>query len=231
MRLLPLNLATFKLNEGQNMSLKRSSAEALERKTSTLVVVETTDLLLGEARAVIEGADHMTHKPTLIASLLLVSGRRTAEITNGHSTFTEVLGQDHHALFEGQLKQRGNAKPYTIPLLVPFKVFIHGFTTLQCMQGHEKLPNDKAKDKYQSMVADAVSEPVLKKLPHGKNTPHTLRSIYVAIVDSVFTHKFPKAGLTKQVLGHSDSNDSLHYSSVRLDPLPTTSLGELPVYG
>jgi len=73
-----------------------------------------------------------------------------------------VLGKDHHALFSGQLKQRGNAKPYTIPLLVPFKSFIHGhgFMTLQAMQGHEKLPNDEAKDKYQTMVGDAVSEPV-----------------------------------------------------------------------
>jgi hypothetical protein len=233
MRLLPSNLDTFKLNEGQNMSLKRNSADALERKTSILMVVETTDRLLDEARAVLEGADSKTHKPTLIVVLLIVSGRRTAEITNGHSTFAEVLGKDHHALFEGQLKQRDKAKPYIIPVLVPVKVFLHGFKTLQDMQDHAKLPNDNdvAKDKYQKMVADAVSEPVLKNLPHGKKKPHDLRSIYVAIVDSVFTHQFPKAGLTKRVLGYCDPNDAIHYASVRLDPLPTMSLGELPVYG
>ena len=53
------------------------------------------------------------------------------------------------------------------------------------------------------MVADAVSESVLKNRPPGQNKPHTLRSVYVAIVDSVFARKFPKAGMTKRVLGHS----------------------------
>jgi hypothetical protein len=227
LRLLPSNLSTFKLIDGQTASLKQNSAEALERKTSTLIVVTTTDLLLDEARAVIEGANSTTHMPTLTVALLLVSGRRTAEITNGNSIFTEVPGKDYHALFDGQLKQRGTALPYTIPLVVPFKLFLHGYMTLQEMQKHAQLPNEEAKAKYQPMVADAVSK--TKNLPGGL-TPHDLRTVYAAVINSVFAHQLPIPGLIKRVLGHSSVMESLHYSNVRLDPLPTASLGELPTY-
>jgi hypothetical protein len=227
LRLLPSNLSTFKLIDGQTASLKQHSAEALERKTSTLIVVKTTDLLLDEARAVIEGANSTTHMPTLTVALLLVSGRRTAEITNGNSIFTEVPGKDYHALFKGQLKQRGNALPYTIPLVVPFKSFHHGYMTLQEMQKHAQLPNEEAKAKYQPMVADAVSK--TKNLPGGL-TPHDLRTVYAAVINSVFAHQLPIPGLIKRVLGHSSVMESLHYSNVRLDPLPTASLGALPTY-
>ena len=230
LRLLPSNLETFRLNEGQNMGLKRNSAAALERKISKVMVVTTTDILLDEARDVLETAnDRTASMPPLIEALLLVSGRRTAEITNGHSTFTEVLGQDYHARFTGQAKTRGKAVPYIIPLLVPYTAFINGVVALQAMQRHEKLPNKKAKDKYQSLVSDALSKPVLTNLPRGLK-PHGLRSIYAAIVVSVFAHQVAIPRVVERVLGHSSAVESLNYSSVRLDPLPTMSLGDLPVY-
>ena len=232
LRLLPSNISTFKLNQEQNTELKCNSTAALARKISKVSVVATTDLLLDEACAVIDSANN-AHMLTLILALMVISGRRTAEITNGHSTFTEVLGQDHHAQFTGQLKTRGNAETYTIPLLVPFKTFIKGFKAMQAMQRNEKLPNDEAKDKYQSILSKAFSKQrVLKNLPR-RLTPHDLCSIYAAIVVSVFAHgqlTIPIPGVVERVLEHGSVSQSLHYSSVRLDPPPTKSLGKLPVY-
>jgi len=230
LRLLPSNISTFKLNQEQNTELKCNSTAALERKISKVSVVAATDLLLDEACAVINSANN-AHMLTLILALMVVSGRWTAEITNGHSTFTEVLGQDHHAQFTGQLKTRGNAETYIIPLLVSFKTFIKGFKAMQAMQRNEKLPNDEAKDKYQSILSKALSKQrVLKNLPH-RLTPHDLRSIYVAIVVSVFAHgQLTIPGVVERVLGHGSVSQLLHYSSVRLDPPPTKSLGKLPVY-
>ena len=142
-----------------------------------------------------------------------------------------MLGQDHHAQFTGQLKTRGNAETYTIPLLVPFKTFIKGFKAMQAIQRNEKLPNDEAKDKYLSILSKALSKQrVLKNLPR-RLTPHDLRSIYAAIVVSVFAlGQLTIPGVVERVLGHGSVTQSLHYSSVRLDPPPTKSLGELPVY-
>jgi len=114
----------------------------LERKTSNVRVVATIDLLLDKAKAVLDSANK-ADMLTLIAAVMVVTGRRTAEITNGHSTFTEVPGQDHHAQFTGQLKTRGNAKPYTIPILIPFETLVKGFAAMQLMQRNKKLPNDK----------------------------------------------------------------------------------------
>ena len=213
LRLLPSNLSTFKLNQEQNTELKCNSTAALERKISKVSVVATTDLLLDEACAVIDSANN-AHMLTLILALMVVSGRRTAEITNGHSTFTEVLGQDHHAQFTGQLKTRGNAETYIIPLLVPFNTFIKGFKAMQAMQRNKNLPNDEAKDKYQSILSKALSKQrVLKNLPR-RLTPHDLRSIYAAIVVSVFAHgQLTIPGVVERVLGHGSLSQSLHYSS------------------
>jgi len=36
--------------------------------------------------------------------------------------------------------------------------------------------------------------------------------------------------VVERILGHGNVNQSLHYSSMRLDKPPTRSLGELPVY-
>jgi len=106
-RLLPPNMDTFKLTHEQNTELKRKQAEGLERKTSNVCVVATSiDLLLDEAKAVLDSADkadkaNKADMLTLITAVMVVTGRRTAEITNGHSTFEEVPGQDHRARFHG----------------------------------------------------------------------------------------------------------------------------------
>jgi len=236
-RLLPPNMDTFKLTHEQNTELKRKQAEGLERKTSNVCVVATSiDLLLDEAKAVLDSADkadkaNKADMLTLITAVMVVTGRRTAEITNGHSTFEEVPGQDHHARFTGQVKTRGKPKPYTIPILVPFETLVKGFAAMQLMQRNEKLPNDKAKGKYQSILSTALSKQrVLQNLPSRLN-PHDLRSIYAAIVVSVFAHgQLTIPGVVEQILGHGNVNQSLHYSSMRLDKPPTRSLGELPAY-
>ena len=217
-RLLPPNMNTFKLTREQNTELKRKQAEGLERKTSNVCVVATgIDLLLDEAKAVLDSADKADKADmlTLIAAVMVVTGRRTAEITNGHSTFKEVPGQDHHARFTGQLKTRGKPKPYTIPILVPFETLVKGFAAMQLMQRNEKLPNDKAKDKYQLILSKALSKQrVLKNLPSRLN-PHDLRSIYAAIVVSVFAHgQLTIPGVVERILGHGNVNQSLHYSSM-----------------
>ena len=229
-RLLPSNMTTFKLTHEQNTELKRNQSEGLERKTSNVRVVATIDLLLDEAKAILDSAN-TADMPTLIGAVLVVTGRWTAEITNGHSTFTEVPGQDHHAQFTGQLKARGKAKPYTIPILVPFETLAKGFAAMQLMQQNEKLPNDKAKEKYQSNFSNALyNHRVLENMP-SRLKPHDLRSIYAATVVSVFAHgQLTIPGVVERVLGHGNVSQLLHYSSVRLDPPPEKSLGELPVY-
>ena len=82
--------------------------------------------------------------------LLLVTGRRLAEIMNGRSKFTPIEDQPYHARFTGQLKRkRGDESEmedsdneddgydseddstYKIPLLVPFDTFEKGWKALR----------------------------------------------------------------------------------------------------
>jgi len=79
-RLLPPNMDTFKLTHEQNTELKRKQAEGLERKTSNVCVVATSiDLLLDEAKAVLDSADkadkaNKADMLTLIAAVMVVTG-------------------------------------------------------------------------------------------------------------------------------------------------------------
>ena len=103
---------------------------------------------------------------------------------------------------------------------------------MQLMQRNEKLSNDKAKGKYLSILSKALyNHSVLENMP-SRLKPHDLRSMYAAIVVSAFAHgKRNIPGVVEQILRHDNVNQSLHYSSMRLDQPPTRSLGELPAYG
>ena len=50
----------------------------------------------------------------------------------------------HRALFEGQLKKKGRAEAYEIPLLVPFALFDRGLRALREKQALEAVLSDPA---------------------------------------------------------------------------------------
>jgi integrase len=177
----------------------------------------------------------------LAVTLLLVSGRRSAEILNGRSVFAPRADSHFHAQFRGQLKKQGNAAAYTIPLLVPFNVFAQALQILRQKQSAAgispvKLSEEAVHSKYQKRVASVLDERritgFLPSLPlsdatcNRHLTPHDLRAIYVALVQKMFCCDYEFPQVAKLVLGHKSVTESLHYQTVRV-LASTTRLGML----
>ena len=116
-------MAEFTLTKDEEVEFKRGQAVALVKKNKTLLHVDAGQLM-ERATAVLDNAANETLM-ILLAALLVVSGRRTVELTNGKSVFRSADDKGHHfAWFRGQAKKRGAAKEYLIPLMVSYTRFM-----------------------------------------------------------------------------------------------------------
>jgi len=224
LRLLPPNMDGFALTRRETLDLKRRREEAqLARQEAPLVVADAPRLLRA-ATAMLASATASTSFPRLILPLLLVSGRRFAEVVNGRSSFTPTA-HPYLCIFNGQLKKRGRAQPYTIPLLVPFAAFERALRVLREKQGGAELANGVAKDRYGANAQRALADGVLVGLPSCHL--HDLRSAYVALVDHVYQCPFTFNRLAMRILGHDCLTESLCYNHVKLAGGSRGSLGPL----
>ena len=108
LKLLPANLDGFSLPREETLSLKRQREENLLAKNDGLLAIPDFAKLIATATAMLETASPTHSFPQLILPLLLVSGRRFAELVNGRSTFAPAP-HEHYTIFSGQLKKRGGA--------------------------------------------------------------------------------------------------------------------------
>jgi hypothetical protein len=246
-KVCPPNLSTFKLTNGQATSLQRSHAEALETKLTLLITVSDPDSVLREAFIRLFNASSSSGVAELAIPLLLVSGRRTAEILNGRSKFEAMASSPFHALFTGQLKKGGEADdetaPYGIPLLVPFPMFDRALTLLrerQTLDGvvPSELSQAMVHCKYQKLLSRAMDrigdKRIIPSLPltdcHNSRhmKPHDLRATYVSLVSAKFHAPYAFAHVAMRVLGHASPQESLHYSCVRLGACVDECFAALP---
>jgi integrase len=231
-QLLPPNMASFKLSDKESDELKRKPSDALEEKTSMLICIPNGDMVVQEAAEMLFNAKRYTIKQLAIP-LLLVSGRRSAEVLNMRSLFARREDSQFHALFSGQLKKKGKAEDYVIPLLVSFDIFAYGLAVLRDKQAAENVPAAQLSDedvhsRYQRRVAGELDERggtgFLPSLPAadvtGKKhlTPHSLRSIYAALVMGMFVCPYTFPQVAKLILGHETVAESLHYQVVQVLP-------------
>ena len=219
LRLLPTNLDDFTLPRDETLTLKRQREEHLLAKNDALLVVPEFAKLLATATAMMETATPDDAFPRLILPLLLVSGRRFAELVNGRSTFAPAP-HEHYAAFSGQLKKRGAQAAYRIPLLVPYATFAKGLLALRQRQARSRtsaaaLTNAQATARYQANVQRGLEGGALPGMPHGSHI-HDLRGAYVAAVGAMFVSPVSAPRMAMRVLGHDTLQDSLAYSHVRL---------------
>ena len=208
MQLLPPSLDTFKLTNAEEEELKDFQTEALIRKNETLIDVDAAQLL-AHVTTVLEQAKGTPVR--LLSALLLASGRRTCEIANGRSIFT-AAERPHYAYFDGQAKKRGHAKPYLIPLLVPFDVFSSALAVFRELQGDvSQMSNKQIKTRYQSTIGRALKKGALPV----QCKPHDLRSVYVSLVYIAFESPFTLQRTAMAICGHARLGESLAYGNVR----------------
>ena len=231
LRLLPANLDAFRLSRDETLSLKRQREASLLRKSDAPLTVPCFAKLLATVRAMLETATPNDTYARLILPLLLVSGRRFAEVANGRSTFVP-LPAEHYAVFTGQLKKKGGVAPapYTIPLLVPFGSFATGLLALRQKQACAlaNLTNAETTKRWQKTVQRGLDGGALPGFPPTAHI-HDLRATYVAAVGELFVSPVSAPRMAMRVLGHETLQDSLAYSHVRVEGVGelAASLGPL----
>ena len=227
LRILPPALDAFRLSDRDTLALKRKREAAVVAKNESLLVVPDAAALLGAAAAALQAATPRDSYATLLLPLLLVSGRRLSEIANGRSTFTQ-LPHEHTCMFDGQLKKKGTAKPYVIPILVPFRLFANGLRVLREKQRGETLTNAQAKNRYQGNLQRDLSHGALRGMPQQCHI-HDLRATYMVAVCELFVSPWTFSRTAMACLGHESMQESLCYQSVRLEGISNLrgSLGPL----
>ena len=229
-KLLPANLDGFHLAKEETLRLKRQREESLLAKNDALVVIPDFAKLLATAKAMLDTATPRDTFPRLILPLLLVSGRRFAELCNGRSIFAPAANEQY-TVFTGQLKKRRPQPQYSIPLLVPYDSFAKGLLALrqkQAMKGTvATFTNAQITARFQPNVQRGLEAGALPGMPTSSHI-HDLRAAYVAGVGALFVSPVSAPRMAMKILGHETLLDSLAYSHVKLEGVELAgSLGPL----
>lgn len=227
------NLMGVKLPHEDRIACKLATSKILEEKLKNVVTFTNINALIDEGMVFIKTKTlrRPADRDELIIYLLLMSGRRLVELVNTKSTFRPVKNNQYLAVFTGQAKKRKTLisevdDGYTIPLLVPFDVFVTGMKKLHDYIKPELIQydgNDTAiSNKYSSPLSKKVNvmvKAIVKKSP-AKVKVHSLRSVYVIILSA--PQFFDLLGdysyniIAKTVLGHEGLETSINYNSSRV---------------
>lgn len=216
LEIVPACMAGLALTRQEAMQVQRASEAQVLNANCNPFVIEHTDVLLAQIEERMRAARVDDPLAELTVPLLLATGRRTVEIMNGVSTFAPVEGEKYHCTFDGQRKKR-DAKPYIIPLLVPYDVVRHAIDVLRTKQKHARLTERQSKDRYQSSLRKGLLKMIAQeRLALPRITVHTCRKIYTACVGKLFDSPYTHNATAMSVCGHATIKDSLAYSCVKL---------------
>ena len=220
MRLLPPNMASFKLTDREIRTIKRRDKKSMRERMDGVIVIDDGVALLERATELLATASEKDGYIYLIAPMLLVSGRREVEVLAacaGRSTFTKV--GETTVLFKGQCKTKGTeTAPYVIPLLCGADVFMAAVGALRRKRGDlSGMTNQEIHKKMTGLFTQEALRQVFPMLPEEGCKWHTLRSVYLQYVNTLYSHTMAINRLGKLCLGHFDENESVRYLSTRID--------------
>jgi len=235
--LLPARIRALHITADESRVCKRRARERLTQRHTRALCIDGPATIALAVRD-LESADDLYD---LTLALLLLTGRRTAEILNGRSRFDAVEGDadEHRARFIGQLKTRaawcanedGDAG-FVIPLLAPRARIERGLERLRGLQALRRgdsdpvsLSNEEISASYQSALGKRLGdhEAYGRALGGCVGTHvHALRSAYAALVFHAFPWppRWSPMAVAARVCGHRDAHDAMAYTSVVVDPLP-----------
>jgi hypothetical protein len=225
-KVLPENMSSFRLSSDEAAKCREKQKLSLLTKNSAVTLVKNGQAFLDRMCSVLR-TPLQQPETLLLAALMCVSGRRSAEIFNGRSTFGPVPWSTHHSTFQGQLKKKredGEHEEYVIPLLCEYSLFsyaLEAFALTKKQQRIRGIRREKGEDAVNNAEAAKFYSSQLhylnKKSIPELNKIHELRNLYVVFVDEMFDHSIPLPRLCMAVLGHDDMVDSLHYASVKVE--------------
>lgn len=211
-RMLPDSMQSFHPLREEAYSCRRQSTATTLRKNESVLLIRDASSFLDRAVEILRESTPRTSIASLGFALLLVSGRRTAEVFNGRSSF-EPGPTAMSAIFTGQLKKRSSTT-YTIPLLCTFSLFDRGMRALLEKQGDEELTNEEVHVKYASNLNKAIKSQLAPQA-----TVHDCRRFYIQALWLGYGYAETTATFNRvamQFLGHDTLSESLKYNNVRL---------------
>jgi hypothetical protein len=220
LRLLPANMDSFHITEREVRQIKRWDKGNMRERMANVVVVDDGEALLARAVEMLRCAKPSDSYVTLLAPLLLVSGRREIEVLNvcsGRAAFEKV--GERAVRFTGQCKTKCSegVAPFIIPLLCEADVFVAALSALREKRGDlSGVNNAQIHVLMNGHFTPAYLTQAFPMLPVGCKW-HLLRSLYLQFVNHCFTHTMAVNFLGKQILGHFDEAESLRYVSTRVD--------------
>lgn len=213
-RLLPANMDSFHVPAAVADSCRRQGVRRTIRKNEGVLLVPEASAHLDRAVALLDTCSMRTSVSAIGFALLLVSGRRMAEIFNGRSRFSAGPNAQS-AIFDGQLK-RDDPQPYAIPLLCTFASFSRGWAVLLEKLGDARLSNNEVHTRYASNLNRAIK----RKLFVPDASSHDCRRFYIRAVYEGYAYESETSYTFNRVamafLGHSSLEESLKYNTVRL---------------
>ena len=229
---LPSNVYSLRVTHDEVKECKRLSVRQALVKNRTRVVVDGRSLL-ESARADVARPHATRNLATLALSLMLLTGRRTCEILNGHSTF--LCETEYSLRFTGQAKKRtladeeeedeeddgaaaaSSTHSYSIPTLAPAPLILSALNELRRCQGHVVRTNRATSLKYQAWVGQVLRDRGEPWTACGH--AHALRGLYACMAVQLFDWGTASdAYITMSILGHAGLQESLVYTTYSLGP-------------
>lgn len=216
-KLLPDNFASFRPSPKTIVSCVRSGVRRTIEKNESVLLISDASKYLDAATATLRTCTERTAITTLGFALMLVSGRRMAEIFNCRSTFAPGPNA-RSTVFHGQLKT-DLPTAYAIPLLCEYEAFRRGWGVFRAKvcagAGAGELSNDAVHRKYSSNL----NKDIKRRLFLPEASSHDCRRYYIRAVWEGYSYEDTTYTFNRVVmafLGHSTLEESLKYNTVRL---------------
>lgn len=222
MRFLATNVVEFRTDMKNMRDCRRATEQHRLFANENLKVIADATVKIEACRAVLAtaaGAHRAGYAPgkppvsvpRVAIAMLVLSGRRTAEILNGKSSFAKGRTAQS-AIFTGQLKTHLSPS-YEIPLLCSYADFRDAYTYLK----HFAPPIESSS--VNSKYASNLGYWSLRMFGKGV-TPHDLRRLYATYVYDVYGYRDDRVStnaVIKWLLGHSGLGTSLNYTGIIAD--------------
>jgi integrase len=205
----PPNVRALRISPAERAECKRLAAHSAIAKNRTRVRVDGRSLLRTAREAV--AAPAAQSFTDLVFALMLLTGRRTCEVLNGTSVFSESA--PYTLRFTGAAKR--HVGDVQVPTLERASTVLAAFAELRARQGHAELTNRATSTRYQGTLSRALAvHPVWRQCKRV----HALRAVYACMTLRLFTWEgdASDAYVAMTVLGHTGITDSLVYTPYSL---------------